>query len=324
MSDREIATIKPLPIKGVRMVWPRRLAYRLDRLAVIEGRDLLMSFSLEDDRPRVREVRTIGYRACSMRLSPSRRFLVLGNEAGNWYEVRDADKLEPLSSVSAPERFQCGFASLAESDVLISAPRPGIIEVLSLPGMNLLARVRREVGRPFVVANLTAVGDGHRVAFVGHPSLGLYGTHLIVDTSLLHSGGQQLNDDLDATVSARGNLDVAVGPCGWDDVLVYEGSGTPAPTGGARGALSVRKLEGGAPVEEIACDRVLGPQNSMMGTSLAVAIAFDEGVLLLPRKDLPAEARFLPARASSFDPDAGRLARITPESTVELVELARS
>ena len=46
-------------------------------------------------------------------------------------------------------------------------------------------------------------------------------------------------------------------------------------------------------------------------------------MLLLPRKDLPAQSRFLTAKALSFDPDAGRLARITPDCQVELVELAR-
>ena len=47
------------------------------------------------------------------------------------------------------------------------------------------------------------------------------------------------------------------------------------------------------------------------------------GVLLLPRQDLQVESQYLPAKALSFDPDAGRLARITPECQVELVELAR-
>ena len=74
MSEAQLATLKPLPIKGVRMVWPRLVAYRLDRLAVLEGRDLLMSFSLDDDRPRVREVRPLGYKPQTMRLSASRRY----------------------------------------------------------------------------------------------------------------------------------------------------------------------------------------------------------------------------------------------------------
>src|ERR1041384_2759992 len=62
MSEPEIATIKPLAVKGVRMVWPRLVAYRLDRLAVLEGRDLLMAFALDDDKPRVREIRALAYK----------------------------------------------------------------------------------------------------------------------------------------------------------------------------------------------------------------------------------------------------------------------
>ena len=44
----------------------------------------------------------------------------------------------------------------------------------------------------------------------------------------------------------------------------------------------------------------------------------------MPRKDLAARPMFLNARALSFDPDAGRLARVTPECQVEVVELART
>src|SRR6266700_901352 len=131
MSEPEIATIRPLAVKGVRMVWPRLVAYRLDRLAVLEGRDLLMAFSLDDEKPRVREVRALGYKPQSMRLSASRRFLLIGNESGNWYEVRDVEKLEPVARLSAPERFACAFATLADADVLVSAPRPGVLELMS-------------------------------------------------------------------------------------------------------------------------------------------------------------------------------------------------
>ena len=322
MSDLEIATLKPLPIKGVRMVWPRVLAYRLDRLAVLEGRDLLMSFALDDDRPRVREVRALGYKPQSMRLSASRRFLLIGNETGNWYEVRDMEKLEPVARVSGPERFPCAFASLADVDVLVSAPRAGVVEVLSLPEGELLSRVRREVGRAFVAAGVFAVGEGDRVALVGHPFMAPFWSHLVLTTTQLQAAGEKMNQALDGAAAARGSADLAVGPCGWDDVLVFEGTSGPPPAGGKR-TLTVRRLATGEVVEEIPCDRVLGVRNPIMGTSLAVAIGFDEGVLLLPRKDLASPSRFLTAKALSFDPDAGRLARITPDCQVELVELAR-
>ena len=322
MSDPEIATVKPLAIKGVRMVWPRVLAYRLDRLAVLEGRDLLMSFALDDDRPRVKEVRALGYKPMSMRLSASRRYLLIGNETGNWYEVRDVEKLEPVARVSGPERFSCAFASLSDEDVLVSAPRPGVIEVLSLPEGTLVSRVRREAGRPFVPAGLVAVGDGDQVALVGHPFMPPFWSHLVLTTSQLKAAGEPMNKALDGASAARGSADLAVGPCGWDDVLVFEGMTARPPAVGKR-SLTVRRLATGAVVEEIPCERVLGVRNPIMGTSLAVAIGFDEGVLLLPRQELRAESRFLTAKALSFDPDAGRLARITPECQVELVELAR-
>ena len=321
MSELEIATIKPLAVKGVRMVWPRLVAYRLDRLAVLEGRDLLMSFSLDDDKPRVREVRALGYKPQSLRLSPSRRFLLIGNETGNWYEVRDIDKLEPVARASGPERFACAFASLS-GDVLVSAPRAGVLEVLSLPDGALLSRVRRETGRTFVAAALVAVGEGDKLALVGHPFMSPYWSHVVVATSLLQAGGAPMNDLLDRAAAARGCSDLAVGPSGWDDVLVYEGNSGPPPTGDRR-ALTVRRLAGGEVLEQIPCERVLSVKNPIIGTSLAVAVGFEEGVQILPRKDLLAEPLFLNARALSFDPDAGRLARVTQECQVELIELAR-
>ena len=131
-----------------------------------------------------------------------------------------------------------------------------------------------------------------------------------------------MTDVLDRMVASRGCSDLAVGPSGWDDVLVYEGSNGPPP-GGDKRTLTVRRVAGGQVVEQIPCDRVLGVKNPIIGTSLAVAVGFDEGVQLLPRKDLPAEPRFLAAKALSFDPDAGRLARVTLECQVELIELAR-
>ena len=322
MSDAQLATLKPLAIKGVRMVWPRLVAYRLDRLAVLEGRDLLMSFALDDDRPRVREVRPLGYKPQTLRLSASRRYLLIGNETGNWYEVRDAEKLEPLAHVARPERFSCAFGTLDGADVLITAPRPGIIDLLDLPDGNLLTRVRREAGRTFVSASVIAVGEGDRVALLGHAFMSPYWAHFLVDTATLQAGGVKMNDLLDQAAAARGSADLAVGPCGWDDILVYEGTSGPKP-GSERRALTVRRIAGGQIVEQVACDRVLGFRNPMMGTALAVAVGFDDGVLLLPRKDLPAQSQYIAARALSFDPDAGRLARITPECQVELVELAR-
>jgi hypothetical protein len=130
-----------------------------------------------------------------------------------------------------------------------------------------------------------------------------------------------MNDLLDQAAAARGSADLAIGPCGWDDVLVYEGTSGPKP-GSERRALTVRRIAGGQVVEQVACDRVLGFRNPLMGTALAVAVGFEDGVLLLPRKDLPAQSQYLAAKALSFDPAAGRLARITPECQVELVELA--
>jgi hypothetical protein len=326
MSETAIATSRQLQIKGVRMVWPRLLAYRLDRLLVVEGRDLLMSFAVDDDRPRVRELRALGYRPASMTLSPSRRYALVGNDAGNWYEVRDAQTLEPFTTFSEPERFPCAFASLEDLDVLVVARRPGLLELVSLPDGDVVGRSTRPSGKPFVVANVVTVGGGQRVALVGHPYLGLYSRHVLVETAALERGSPEVKEALDSAVAGRGDLDLAVGPCGWDDMLVYAGNPGPgaAPNGADRGRLTVRKLAGGDAAEELACGFALGPRSPLMGTSLVVAMAVDDGVRVQPRQGFAAQPLAFAARAVSFDPDAGRLALATPESTIALVELART
>ena len=172
-----------------------------------------------------------------------------------------------------------------------------------------MSRVRRDAGRTFVAAALVAVGDGDQVALVGHPTMSPFWSHVVVATSFLQAGGAPMNDLLDRAAAARGCSDLALGPSGWDDVVIYEGNSGPPPAGDRR-TLTVRRLAGGEVLEQIPCDRVLGVKNPIIGTSLAVAIGFEEGVQLLPRKDLPAAPLFLSAKALSFDPDAGRLARV--------------
>jgi hypothetical protein len=314
----------PLAIKGVRVVWPRLLAVRLDFLAIVEGRDLLMTFSLEDSGPRIREVRALGFKPSFMALSPSRKYLLLSNEHGNWFEVRDAKKTDSLVQVSGPDRFHCAFGSVDDLDVLVSATRPGMVEVLSLPDGDVLSRVRWERPKPFVVESVQSVGDGATFALVGHPFLGLTSTYLFVPTASLQENAEEMPRNVDRAIEDRPSLDVAVGPCGWDDVLVFERAGGRGPAPGRTQGLSVRSLFDGQIVEEIPCNRNIGPRHSLMGTSLAVAVGIDGGVEVLARRDLTGVAPvFVPARAVSFDPEAGRFAVATPDCRFEVWELAR-
>lgn len=324
MPESPAIKVTPIVLPGIRVIWPRLLALRLDLLAVVEGRDLLLLFTLEDTGPKLRHIGSLGYRAGSLSLSPSRGFLLLGNETGNWFEVRNAKTAAQVTTVSGPDPFAVAFAALDGVDVLLSAAPAGRIDVIGLPDGEALAET--ELGQAkFVVDDLVPVGDGQDVAIVGHPFLDGFARQLFVTVQDLQQGGAKLTQRLEDGLGRPGCYDAGVGPCGWDDVLVHRGPGRRgAPEIAAEKGLTVRRLATGEVLEQVPCDHAIGVRQGLMGTSLAVAFAADGGVHLLPRKGLVAERAFLAARAVSFDQEAGRVALATPDSQIHIVDVAKT
>jgi len=326
MLGSPAAKVTPIALPGIRVVWPRLLALRLDLLAIVEGRDLLMVFTLENTGPKLRHIRSLGYRPGSLSLSPSRAFLLLGNGAGNWFEVRDTKTDHPATEVCGPDAFPATFAALDGVDVLVSAARAGRIDVVSLPDGEALARTELASPKPFVVDDIVPLGDGNDLAIVGHPFLDGYARRMFVPTSAIQAGGRAFGTKLEETLAKPGCYDAGVGPCGWEDVVVHQGAGRwGQPENPAEKGLTVRRLATGEILEKVPCDQPIGVRQGLMGTSLAIAFAADGGVHVLPRQGLAgAEPVFLPARAASFDQEAGRVALATVESQVHVVELART
>jgi len=323
LAPAESVRISPIAIKGVRVVWPRLLAVRSDLLAIVEGRDLLMTFGLEASGPRIREVRALGYKPGSMTLSTSRHFLLLGNEAGNWFEVRDAGSGEPIASVAGPDRVVCALATLDDMDVLVSATRAGVVEILSLPDGDVLARLRWNRPKPFVFEALRPLGDGLSLGMVTHLFLSPTSAFAVAPVSALQGQEDALAALLDGAIDQRPALDTAVGPCGSEHVLVYERPGWRGPTPGQIAGLSVRRIADGSLVERVPCERGLNARCFLMGTSNVVACGVEGGVEVLPRASLADIGPvFVAARATSFEPEAGRFAVATPDCRIELYELA--
>jgi hypothetical protein len=319
-----VATVTPLVMRGMRMVWPRLVAIRLDRLVVVEGRDLLLTFLLEDRGPHIRKSRNLGYRPGSVALSPSRRYLLIGNEVGNWYEVCDADTLEPFTSVSGPDHVACAFASLDGDDVLVCAPRPGQLQQRSLPDGEVLADSQCDKPKPFVVSSFTALGDDQTVAMMGHAFLGMDTTVHFAELSAWRRSPDALAGAIDKSLGERGYLDVDSGPCGWEEVVLFEEGGRRRAAAPRPPNLTVANLASRESVEQIGYDRVLRPGQPLIGTSLAVAIGFESGLEVMPRRALAGERTFIPARAFSMDPAAGRCVIVTPECGISLVALAKT
>jgi len=318
--------VTPISLPGIRVVWPRLLALRLDLLAIVEGRDLLMVFTLENTGPKLRHIRSLGYRPGTLSLSPSRAFLLLGNGSGNWFEVRDTKTDHAVTEVGGPDAFPATFAALDGVDVLVSAARAGRIDLVSLPDGEALARTELVQPKPFVVDDMVPLGDGNDLAIVGHPFLDGYARRMFVPTGEIQSGGRAFKAKLEEALAKPGCYDAGVGPCGWEDVVVHQGAGRwGQPENAAEKGLTVRKLATGEVTEKVPCDQPIGVRQGLMGTSLTVAFAADGGVHVLPRQGLAGTERvFLPARAVSFDQEAGRVALATAESQIHVVELART
>src|SRR5204862_6784416 len=154
-----------------------------------EGRDLLMLFTMDDGGPKLRQIRSLGYRPGSLALSAARGFLLIGNGSGNWFEVRDARTADAITAVAGPDRLVATFAVLDEVDVLVSAFPTGRVELIGLPDGDTLAKADLVKGKAFVVDDVVPVGDGQDLFVVGHPFLEGFARHLHVSTRVLPEGG---------------------------------------------------------------------------------------------------------------------------------------
>jgi hypothetical protein len=328
MTSLTGAKVTPISLKGVRVVWPRLVALRLDQFAVVEGRDLLISLLLEAAGPKVRAMKNLGYRPGRISLSATRKHLLVWNDAGNWCEVRDSKTLEVLTNQSAPDPFEATFGMLGGDDILFTA-RSGGIDLFALPKGQPIMHVDCDKPKRFICTQLVGLGDGEALGIVGHNYLDLPVSAVVsVPSSLIEEESEFVAGLRGA--SNAGDVQVVLGPCGWEEILVYKQpsrrSDQPAkPVGFAINKLQTQEGEPGiGPVVEfIPYEAPLAANAHIMATSLAIAVASDEGIRLLPRKALLQEASFVPARAFGFDPDAGRVVIVGPECEISVLDLPR-
>lgn len=328
MSGPTGAKVNSLVLKGLRIVWPRLVAMRLDLLTVVEGRDLLVAFVLEDAGPRVRGMRHLGYRPACVSISQTRKHLLVANDHGNWYEVLNARTLEPVFTQAGSDAFPCTFATLSGDDVLVSA-RPGSLEFSQVPSGNTIMRIPCDKPRAFIATQTVELAAGEAVGVVGHTFLDSRMGPLVFRMGAFLEGENELLLGI-KRLSDLGHNHVAIGPCGWEEVLLYR----ETPRLGNRAAevpgFSVHKLptedtetSAGPVLEFVAHPKPLAADARIMATSLAIAAASERGLELVPRAGLAAPASFLPGRAFGFDAEAGRIVLVTPDGGIDVVELPR-
>jgi hypothetical protein len=308
-----------LALRGVRLRWPRAVALRRDRLAVVEGRDLVMSLALAaDGTPQIKDARPTGWSVGAIRLSPTGRYLLVSSKAGTWVEIRSPDTGEVLGTLNGPERVVAAFALLDDDEVLVASRRPGVLEVYALPSLTLEAQTKPPTGVPFVFDELVAMDDGNTVAAVVHPYLETRSTMAFLPMTEIVRTPYAVSDRLAAAMKIHHAGDLAVGPCGWDSAVVLEID----PEGSFPG-LHVIKVADGSRTDYVEFES-FDDNRLIMGTSRAIAVGVADGIHVLARgADEGDPPRFAPALAYGFDSESGRAALVTPERDIVVVTLPR-
>jgi hypothetical protein len=308
-----------LALRGVRLRWPRAVALRRDRLAVVEGRDLVMSLALAaDGTPQIKDARPTGWSVGAIRLSPTGRYLLVSSKTGTWVEIRSPDTGEVLGTLNGPEKVVAAFALLDDDEVLVASRRPGVLEVYALPSLTLEAQTKPPTGVPFVFDELVAMDDGNTVAAVVHPYLETRSTMAFLPMTEIVRTPYAVSDRLAAAMKIHHAGDLAVGPCGWDSAVVLEID----PEGSFPG-LHVIKVADGSRTDYVEFES-FDDNRLIMGTSRAIAVGVADGIHVLARgADEGDPPRFAPALAYGFDSESGRAALVTPERDIVVVTLPR-
>jgi hypothetical protein len=308
-----------MPLKGVRLRWPRAIALRRDRMAVVEGRDLVMSLALADDgTPQIRDARPVGWSVGAIRLSPTGRHLMVSSTAGTWLEIRNPDTGDVLGTLNGPDRVVATFAFLDDDEVVVVSRRPGVLEAYTLPSLTPVFQTKTPSGVPFVFDELVAMDDGNTLGAVVHPYLETRSTMAFLSLSEVVRAPYAVNERLSAAMKAHHAGDVAVGPCGWDSAVSLEID----PEGSFPG-LHVVKLADGSRTDYVEFES-FDDNRLLMGTSRAIAVGVADGIHVLARGADEGEApRFAPALAYGFDTESGRAALVTPERDILIVTLPR-
>jgi hypothetical protein len=308
-----------LALRGVRLRWPRAVALRRDRLAVVEGRDLVMSLALAaDGTPQIKDARPTGWSVGAIRLSPTGRDLLVSSKTGTWVEIRSPDTGEVLGTLNGPEKVVAAFALLDDDEVLVASRRPGVLEVYALPSLTLEAQTKPPTGVPFVFDELVAMDDGNTVAAVVHPYLETRSTMAFLPMTEIVRTPYAVSDRLAAAMKIHHAGDLAVGPCGWDSAVVLEIDPEDSFPG-----LHVIKVADGSRTDYVEFES-FDDNRLIMGTSRAIAVGVADGIHVLARgADEGDPPRFAPALAYGFDSESGRAALVTPERDIVVVTLPR-
>jgi hypothetical protein len=305
-----------ISVRGITLKWPTCLALRRDRLVVVDGRDLLMSFE-DVTAPRLlpNQVITLGWHPAQVAMSPSQRYVSLAAEPGNYVEVWDLQTREPVGAVSGPERVTSTFVAFEGRELLVFSRRAGVLEAFALGGKGELGFVAPcAQPTPFVFTSLVSLEDGDGVLAVGHRYL--KGADRLVQLSVrqLLASNTSAADAIEAPLST--GFAVAGGPCGFGQIAIYcDPSGRRST-----GTLTVEKTGSREVVESFPFAPQVDLDLSMVGTKHALALV-GHGQLDLVSRGANRDLQRVPVRAAAIDPESQRLVVVTSTGEIERVEL---
>jgi hypothetical protein len=301
-------------VRGITLKWPTCLALRRDRLAVVDGRDLLMSFE-DVTAPRLLpdQVVTLGWHPASVQLSSSQRYVSLTAEPGNYVEVWDLHTREPVGAVSGPERVVATFVTFDGRELLVFSRRAGVLEAFALGGKELGFVAPCSMPAPFVFTALTSLEDGGTVLAVGHRFL--KGADRLVSLSVraLLASPSSATEAIEAPLATGFTVAGGRGEAG-QFVIYCDPAGRKH-----NGTLTVERTGSREVVEAFAHPAAVHGELSLLAAPTAIALVQPDRVDLVSRGGAH-EVQRIPVRIAAIDAGGARLVIVNASGEIERLE----
>lgn len=314
-----------------------QLAVQGDRLAVVVGERLLVLSGLDGKTPAVVFSRDLAWPLARVALSSSLRYLLLVSATRSELEMWDLAKDRVAAHVTAPpgerQMYASAIVSSSDQDVLLVSRERMVLEGYFLPDMQ--RRLRADCTSPvaFVFTGLVPMRDADTVVALGyHFSEGK-------DSLLTLSLRAMLQD---AQAAAREAVErkrvndyayrLAAGVCGIDAVVIFrdpEEDESPDEKEDAAGntdiwsvrGLYARRLADNKLLERIDYDAPIETGAPIFATDTVVVVGCPDRVEIIPRGGSEGEVESIPTRAHAFDSEGGRIALVTKEGELQLLQL---
>lgn len=293
------------------------MALSRETLVVIEGRELAFVFSgVVTGEVRTAQVRVLPWRPSGVRLSPSGNFLLLAGGEGRYAAIVEVASGKLAGEIYGPDPIAACFGTLGELDLLICSRASGVLEGLTLPGMEVAFKATFHAPRRFVFDRLCVTGDQTSLGIVGHDWVEPLDRLVVLEIAELIAAPEQANDTLRAAPVIVEGDGLFVGG-GEDEVGVLVRSDDVARSD----ELVICSTPSGRISERRTIERIEDPATQLTSTAEVVAFARDRRVSLYARAGPGGLEESAPAEYFAFDALGPRIVVWSEASGFELITL---